>query len=343
MWIQRLSELSLVACLALGTRTAQAAPPPAHAELPDDPLAGYREQFKLGMDRYKAGALTEAVGYWEPVYRELGERRGYRLAYDLGVSYQQLGDATRAAERLQSFLAEVETRRTRGETLASIVEREEADARGRIGRLIATKGRIHVEAVGTPQSARLDASEPRLAGFVAWVTPGEHAVTFGAGTPQMETRSVHVDAGEVVEVAPKPATPPPPPGPAPIVPTPAPALTAQLVTRRETRHPFAWPLIAVSGGVAVAMGLAAWPLEDYAWKLRDRYLGESPVPATDADNYTNARTLAYAAVGGAIGFAAVTAGLAAWYFLGTSDRDVTVTPAAGPERGGASLGVAGRF
>jgi hypothetical protein len=343
MWIQRLSEVSLIAVLALGTRVTQAAPPPARAELPDDPLAGYREQFKLGMDRYKAGALTEAVGYWEPVYRELGERRGYRLAYDLGVSYQQLGDATRAAERLQGFLAEVETRRTKGEALASIVEREAADARGRIGRLIATKGRIHVDAVGTPQSARLDASEPRLAGFVAWVTPGEHAVTFAEGTPQMETRSVHVDAGEIVEIAPKPSVPPLAAAPAAIVLSPPPALLAPFVTGRETHHPFAWPLIAVSGGVAVAMGLAAWPLEDYAWKLRDRYQRESPVPQTDANNYANARTLAYAAVGGAIGFAAVTAGLAAWYFLGTSDRDVMVTPAAGPERGGASLGVAGRF
>jgi hypothetical protein len=278
------------------------------------------------MDRYKGGALTEAVGYWEPVYRELGEQKGYRLAYDLGVSYQQLGDATRAAERLQSFLAEVAARRTHGEALAPIVEREEADARARIGRLTATKGRIHVEAVGTPQTARLDASEPRLAGFVAWVTPGEHTVTFAAGTPEMETRSLHVDAGEIVEVAPKPPTMPPPTAVPPLmVLSPPAAPPAQAAPRRETQHPF------------------AWPLEDYAWKLHDRYQGESPVPQTDADNYAKARTLAYAAVGGAIGFAAVTAGLAAWYFLGTSDRDVTITPAAGPERGGASLGVAGRF
>ena len=65
----------------------------------------YRERFKQGMDRYKAGAPAEAIGYWEPIYRELGEQKGYRLAYNLGVAYAELGDATRAAERLESFLS----------------------------------------------------------------------------------------------------------------------------------------------------------------------------------------------------------------------------------------------
>ena len=37
-------------------------------------------------------SLAEAVGYWEPIYRELGDEKGYRLAYDLGVVYQELGD-----------------------------------------------------------------------------------------------------------------------------------------------------------------------------------------------------------------------------------------------------------
>src|SRR5882762_7447654 len=100
MWIRRLFELLIVAGFVLATRGVFAAP----AVLPDDPFAAYREQFKLGMDRYRAGALAEAIGFWEPIYRELGDEKGYRLAYDLGLAYQQLGDATHAAERLQAFL-----------------------------------------------------------------------------------------------------------------------------------------------------------------------------------------------------------------------------------------------
>ena len=84
----------------------------------DDPLASYRGQFQRGMERYKEGALSEAIGYWEPVYRELGERNGYRLAYNLGIAYQELGDATHAAERFQSFLGEVDARRERGDSRA---------------------------------------------------------------------------------------------------------------------------------------------------------------------------------------------------------------------------------
>jgi hypothetical protein len=330
-----------MAAFMLASRNAFAAPPASPATLPDDPFASYREQFKLGMERYRAGALAEAIGFWEPIYRELGDSKGYRLAFDLGVAYQQLGDATHAAERLQAFLTEVEARRSRGNTLESIVEREEVDARARVETLIATKGRIHVEAVSTPRSARLDASEPRLAGFVAWVTPGEHHVTFAVGTPEQETKTVVVRAGELIEVAPTPpASPLPSPGPVGVYPPPA--TRTPVLIRREIRHPFVWPLMAVTGGVAAAMAIVAAPLEDHAWQLYDRYRVQPPDPVHQ-DDFRNARTSAYAAVAGAIGFAAVTAGLVTWYFLGTAERDVIITPAAAPEHGGASLAVTGRF
>jgi hypothetical protein len=168
MWTRRPSELLLVASLTLVAVDARAVPPPAATM--DDPIAQYRERFKQGMDRYKAGAPAEAVGYWEPIYRELGEQKGYRLAYNLGVAYSELGDTTRAAERLESFLGQVEARRTRGEAIASIVTKEEADARERVTAFVATKGRIHVDAGTPPRAAQVDASEPRLAGFVRYWT-----------------------------------------------------------------------------------------------------------------------------------------------------------------------------
>jgi hypothetical protein len=334
MWTRRRSELLVVACLALVAVDARAVPPPATSM--DDPMAQYRERFKLGMDRYRAGAPAEAIGYWEPIYRELGEQKGYRLAYNLGVAYAELGDATRAAEHLTTFLGEVDARRTRNEALASIVAKEEGDARERIAGLVATKGRIHVDAGTPPRAAQVDASEPRLAGFVAWVTPGEHTVVFAPGMPDQETRTVNVHAGETLDVAPAPPAPPPSattvePPPASVVasspPPPPPVL------RHETGRPFSPAFVALSGALAVSAGIVSIPLELHTQTLYDQYSAEHPIPSTDRQNFYTSRTWAYVTVGGAIGLAAVTASLAAWYFLGGSTREIVVTPA----------GVAGRF
>jgi hypothetical protein len=337
MWTRRRSELAIVACLALVAVDARAMPPPATSM--DDPLAQYRERFKQGMDRYKAGAPAEAVGYWEPIYRELGEQKGYRLAYNLGVAYAELGDATRAAEHLGSFLGEVDARRTRGETIASIVAKEEGDARERLAGLIATKGRIHLDAGTPPRAAQVDASEPRLAGFVAWVTPGEHSVVFAPGTAEQETKTVTVRAGEILDVAPSPPSPPTPPPPsaspaatppasAPPIPPPVPLPPL----RRESQHPFSPAFVVLSGGLALGAAIAAIPLENHAWTLYDQYGGAGRTTAASQSFYT-ARTWAYVTVGGTIGLAALTASLAAWYFLGTSSRELFVSPA----------GIAGRF
>jgi hypothetical protein len=331
MWIRRLSELALVACFALTAADAFAVPPPATTM---DPMEQYRERFKQGMDRYRAGAPAEAVGYWEPIYRELGEQKGYRLAYNLGVAYAELGDATRAAERLESFLAEVDARRGRGETIAAIVAKEETDARDRVAGLAATKGRIHVDAGTPPRAAQVDASEPRLAGFVAWVTPGEHTVVFAPGTAEQQTRTVTVHAGERLDVAPAPPVPPLVPAPAPVIPAPtrAPAPSpSPPVVRQETRHPFSPAVVAIGGGLAVAAAIVAVPLDQHAWSLYDQYgAGRS---ASEGQSFYDARTWAYVTVGGAIGLGAATASLAAWYFLGASTHEIVVTPG----------GVAGRF
>lgn len=329
-----------MACFALVAVDVRAAPPPATTM--DDPIAQYRERFKLGMDRYKAGAPAEAVGYWEPIYRELGEQKGYRLAYNLGVAYAELGDATHAAERLQAFLGEVDARRSRGEPIASIVTKEETDARDRVAGLVATKGRIHVDAGTPPRAAQVDASEPRLAGFVAWVTPGEHAVVFAPGTPDQETKTVTVHAGEILDVAPSPPSPPAPPeGSGSLVVAP-PASTAPSapsaapppppLVHQETQHPFSPAFVVLSGGLALGAAIAAIPLEQHAWTLHDQYTGASRTTAASQSFYT-ARTWAYVTVGGAIGLAAATASIAAWYFLGASTREIVVTPA----------GIAGRF
>lgn len=101
----------------------------------------------------------------------------------------------------------------------------------------------------------------------------------------------------------------------------------------ETVHPFPAYLLFVGGGLTLVAGIASIPLEASAWSQRDHDAAESPIPATDSASFYTARSWAYGMVGTTAGLALVTAGLAAWYFAGTSEREVFVTPG----------GVAGRF
>ncbi len=340
MSIRRRSSLP-VAALLLAAGVAQAAPPaaPPPPAAQEEPLEKYRERFKAGMDRYKAGALAEAIGYWEAIFRELGDQKGYRLAYNLGVAYAELGDATRAFERLQAFVAQVDARRSRGDALAVIVQKEDNDARARIAGLAATTGRIRVEA-DPPRAVQIDAGEARVSGFVAWLAPGEHTVVFAPGTPDTQAKRVVVRVGETVDVAPTVQAPVLAPGsPASVSyrtsPSSGALLPVPLLIRREREHPFSPALVVISGGLSLAAALVAVPLEGHAWDLRNRFASEQQLGMlTDSDrqNFSNARGWAYAAVGTAVGLSALAAGLAAWYFFGSSQREVVVTPAGIGER-----------
>jgi hypothetical protein len=347
MWTRRLFELAVWAAVGLGPSAAHAAPPPP-ADAPEDPLAEYRERFKLGMQRYGVGAVAEAIGYWEPIYRRLGPHTGYRLAYNLGVSFLRLGDATRAAERLQAFLEEVDSKRARGEPLEPVVAKEESDARQRLTDLTASKGRLRIKAGDRPVTIQLDESEPRLAGFVAWVSPGQHTVTFDPDTPAAETKVVVANAGEVVDISPppppKPAVAAPSEPPAPVMrPAPPPSPTIAY----ETRRPFSPVVLWASGGLAVAAGAAAIALESDVAQLRSQLVGtqeaSGTISAQDRRRFGGERDWAYAAVGGVAAIGAVTAGLAAWYIFGSSRSPVLIEPAVAPERGGVVAGATLRF
>jgi hypothetical protein len=338
-----------VAATLLAPASAFADPAPP---TPDDPLTPYRNRFKLGMDRYKAGAMAEAIGYWEPVYRELGPQTGYRLAFDLGVAYGEIGDVTHAADRLQAFLDEAAVRRARNEALEPIVVKEEADARARIASYASTRGRIRVESGTVPLAAQVDGDEPRLAGFVAWVTPGAHAVTFAPGTSNAERRTVDVHAGELTAIAPSASVAPAPGAPSavqsptalePPTPTPAPPpSTATAIVR-----PFGPPVLYMSGALTVAATVTAIVLEGEAASLHESYSAEQQhqgfIAQSDRNRFATTRTWAYASVGGAVGLGAVTAGLVAWYFLGASRVETPVIPAVDIDGHSASLRVTWRF
>jgi len=83
---------------------------PTRARADDDALAPYRERFRTGMESYKSGAVADAIRIWRAIYEEIGPSRGYRLSYNLGRAYDVNGEATRAAERYESFLEEARDR-----------------------------------------------------------------------------------------------------------------------------------------------------------------------------------------------------------------------------------------
>jgi hypothetical protein len=360
MWTRRLSELALAGWLGLVARDARADPASTAS---DDSLSAYREQFKRGMDLYEHGAAAEAIANWEPIYRNLGEQRGYRLAYDLGVAYAAIEDAPHSAERLQAFVNEVDSRRGRGEALGVAVTKEEADARDRLARLGTTLGRLQVAAGTSPSVARVDAGDPHAAGFIAWVAPGPHTVTFDPATRYERTIPIDVAAGAIVELVP----PPPPTAPE----TPASAAAGQAVPaapgalapsapRPEqppasvksfapAKVPFPPSVIAISGGAALAAVAAAVVLEVHASSLRDQYVAEQAhstdgtIPAADRASFATARTWAYVAVGGAVGLAAVTGALAGWYFLGRAHGETAPRPPVALEVRGSSVALEGSF
>ncbi len=348
-----LAKLTMIVSLTLGSSTALATPTASDPAAPDS-LSDYRERFKVGMDRYEAGAVSEAIGYWEPIYRQLGSQAGYRLAYNLGVAYAHLGDATHAAERLQAFLDEVDARRSHGQAQGAVVAKEEADAHQRMADLTATKGRLRIPASDPPVSVQVDASEPRAGGFVVWVEPGEHTVTFEPQASKSETRIVQAKAGELVELQPPP---PPENPPTPALPSTPPSAAPRLAFEPipskpafdvyEKRRPFSPLVLAVSGGLDVAAGVAAVVLDSRAFSLRDELTSTSSssgqISNDDRHRFDEERTWAYAAIGGAAGLGAVTAGLLSWYFLGSSKHAVLMQPAIAPERGGAIASALAHF
>jgi hypothetical protein len=324
----RRSELLAAALLAPAIVIATSS---AHAD--EDPLAPYRDRFRQGMEKYKAGAMAEAIRTWTAIYEEIGPQRGYRLSFNLARAYEANFETSRAAERYQSFLDEVAARRSAGGALDPIVEREEQEAQSRLADLDAKNGRLRIVSSGRTVLAQIDNSDPRLGTFVAYVAPGDHVVVFAPGSRDQERHEVSVKAGELVVVS-APAEPPPPPVPVP----PPPVARAH---RMELQRPFSPSLLYVSGGVTVASLIA--PIVTYAYALSLYNTNTTfPLPSgaqqrSNYDSYLAVKPTAYATLAIPISLAAVTGGLVAYYFAGSKMHDVTIDAGVLPGGGAACL------
>jgi len=293
-----------------------ALPTLAHADgtstVADEPdMAQYRERFKQGLDRYEANDVAGALSFWEPLYRDLGPVRGYRVGYNLARAYEVFDDATRAAERYESFLDEVKARRKDAKPIEEDVETDELKATARLGELGRTRARIHVAPTTPPESVRIDKSEPRLAGFVAYVAPGPHDVVFQPGSAEERTEHVDAQAGQIVEV---------------VAPHEVKAEPTRPVFRDTTKRPFspAWLWIGGAATVLVGGGLTATAYAN-AIVLHDHSV-PSPTPQEVSD-YGGARTLAYVSWAAPATLAVLTVALVAWYVAGTKHVKVPVTAA----------------
>jgi hypothetical protein len=251
---------------------------------------------------------------WEQVYREIGEVTGYKLAFDLGRAYDRYGDSTRAAERYEAFVRQV----SQQSIVDPEIEKWETEAKERLEQLAATKGRIEVAAGERPVAVRVDNSEARVPPFTAYVTPGHHTLTFDA-----QKVDVDVEKGAIVEISP----PPPVNVPAP-VPLPDPKREREPRWETRTAPPFSPVWLYVAGGATALSTLAPIITYSNAYAIRDDYEAANDARATTAPDlalqYDSASSTAYATLAIPIALAAVTAGLAVWYFVGTKETRVNV-------------------
>jgi tetratricopeptide (TPR) repeat protein len=179
------------AVFVFGTTDAFAAPGDA---APDE----HEAALKTGLDQYARGDYLSAIGVWEGLLTTLGPERAYKVLYNLGLAYQQVGDVTHAIERYASFVEQVGARSDATTDLRARAD----DARARQRRLEAAHGalRVRAPAKGGLVLTRVGASAPRPAGYVLWLAPGVHDVELFVGTSEAKTIKVEVVAGKSIDV-----------------------------------------------------------------------------------------------------------------------------------------------
>jgi hypothetical protein len=275
------------------------------------------------MDRYRAGAFAEAIVVWEGIYRQLGPEKGYRLAFNLGRAYEQVGDPTRAAEHYESFVSEAARRRAGGEALEASVVKQEGEAQERLAELARSRGRIRI-ATERAVVIAIDGGSPFLAsrGYVAYVAPGAHVVTFDPASDRAERREIAVGSGELLDVAPSPVASAPHPPPVLRVAKPAP------------EPPFHRNVLIAATGVAALSTIVPILLYDRANDVRARYDATDPFNARDdkvrlGADYDSARSSAYASLAIPIALGALAVGLTAYWLVATKPAATAFTPQTG--------------
>src|SRR5437763_15115372 len=102
----------------------------------------YRAAFEQGLEAYEHGDYAGAAQRWERLLESIGQERGYKVCYNLGLAYQKLGDPTRAIERLETFAERAAKEPTRDDD----AEQRRQDALERVKALKSQHGALRVAA-----------------------------------------------------------------------------------------------------------------------------------------------------------------------------------------------------
>ena len=241
---------------------APSAPAPAASVASTDATAA-DAAFARGLSSFEAKHYAEAIATWEALATSLGEERGFRVLYNLGLAYEAEGDPTRAIERFEGFLRHLAAQSAE---LSRDLEERRQDAAERARALKSTRAGVLFPAPrGRECTVTIDGGPPRAAGFTAYVAPGEHTIELFSGSPDARKLRVTASLGRVLTVD---TTPPAPPPPAP----PPPRLVLVAPPESPPDFPTPWvlgggALCLLSFGLPLGLGVHASSLRDDAEKL----------------------------------------------------------------------------
>jgi hypothetical protein len=254
-----------------------------------------RELYRKGLECFDKGDHTCAADAWRAALRELGAERGFRVHYNLGLTFEAAGDATLAVEHFEAFLAGV-ARRT--DALTPALEERRQDAAERIRKLRDSHGELRIEAPPGQAKVRVavDDRPPVDPPVTMLLAPGAHRVVVDPGTAGASTTSVTLEAGKpttvVAERAAEPP-PPPPPAPPPLAPAKPAAPPAKPPAREDppTRFPVLWVLAgsALTAGSLVIPFVLKGDAEDAADEAAALGVGHTGYPAA-VERYEDARS-----------------------------------------------------
>jgi len=201
--------------------------------------------FQTGSQAYARGDFRVAAAAFDEAYRI--DPRG-AAAYDAGLAWEAAGEGARAADDYARAL--------RSADLGTV---ERADTTGRLKALESRIGRLSVLA---PDDAEVsvDAVDVTEHAHKMHLMPGTHAIRVRHGDGHVEARTVHVSAGETVELR---LDRPDAPAAPDVEPPPTPALSHEPRARPvAATDPGSGPSTlrilsyVALGGAAVASGIA---------------------------------------------------------------------------------------
>jgi hypothetical protein len=262
----------------------------------DDARERAHDTFVEATAAHARGEYQQAARLFEEAYRILPRAA---VKFNAGISWDLSGDLVRAADAYEAAL-----------DMGGLEEDEARDARERLGALKRELGYVSVD---EPVGAVVTVAHVERAPIPVrlHVMPGTYEVHVESGSRTAD-RSIHVAAGEVVDVRLQLSAPPPVQAP----PQPKPVTLPPLDPRRERPEhratgPSVWSFVGL-GGAAALSGLAVF-LGVRALEARDAFESSGRRDVAAHDRASTLRTWTNVAWGGA----AVSGGAGLYFLLAT--------------------------